>query len=49
LIDEVRLVGDELELLQVQPEGKRPMTFAAYCNGLRTPPEKVMEELQSAG
>jgi len=30
-----RLAGSRLELLEVQPEGKRPMPYSAYANGLR--------------
>jgi methionyl-tRNA formyltransferase len=30
-----RVVDDELELLEVQPEGKRRMTYAEYLRGLR--------------
>jgi len=34
-INEARLDGDELVPVVVQPEGKRPMTYDAWCNGAR--------------
>jgi len=34
-----RLSGGEFEIMEIHPEGKKPMTYSAYINGLRSQPK----------